>query len=698
LTGNQKEYRIIIRNQENGSLDSAHSQTKKEEKIMWHSNAVEHARSFAAHLKSNIANIYDVLRKYESKQVVDDEINRSVEALESFGEIGHYFTETPLSQETAVFLPLNLPLYSFILFGAMPAYQSVLLAIRAPERMKEVFVELSDALSFVEHYPNVSVFHGTREHFVEQHCKKASVVLFTGRHENFLNIRKVCGKDTLLLFNGVGHNPLVITPSADIKLAVEKTLHVKLFNNGQDCAGPDAILVHSDVIDAYLQKLTNELAQVKCDTSYQDDTVVVGPMFELSSLLDTVKMISNARRHGATIVYGGQIDINHNVMYPCVLRASIRQLQNFAELYSPLFVVLEYEHDRELALYFNEPNARYQNKEMYISLFGESDYVSGVLGSIVLRDRTIHDVERGTEEYGGYSPGASMVSYRGIDIAKPLLVPREIHNFLSPQGQKLFSVIPRTKGNWEQHIVATQFQEVVPRIFGDELVFAYIFGSFAIEKDRRYSDIDTLVCVHNRQADHVEQYLDWLFRMHELFRRIIDFKYPTEIVLFADLQSAIHRLATMELSALQNEAAKYDAMVWCHSLSQPWVGAVAPENIPESWKEIFPTHSSRLLRSFLESLEHAIITSVDILRLRPELYEIPRKEPELSHYIENLSGRGLLGVLKMIPFEEKPLYTETVLKLVAMREFMGKNLFARDSPEHLHHPCFRFGVVAPAKP
>jgi len=662
---------------------------------MWKSNFVNHARLFAAHLKSNIVNIHDVLRKYESKQVVDDEINRSVEALESLEEIGCYLTETPLSQETAVFLPLNLPLYSFVLFGAMPAYQSMSLVIRAPKRTKEVFAELFDVLSFVDHYPNVSVFHGSRAHFVEQHCKKASIVLFTGRHENFLRIRKACGKDTLMLFNGVGHNPLVITSSADINLAVEKTLQVKLFNNGQDCAGPDAILVHSGIIDIYLQELANELTQVRCNVSYEDDAVVIGPMFESSSLLNAVKLISNARRHGATIAYGGQIDINHNVMYPCVLRASIRQLKNFTELYSPLFVILEYEHDRELALYFNEPNAQYQNKEMYISLFGESDFVSGVLGSIVLKDRTIHDVERGTEEYGGYSPGASMVSYRGIDIAKPLLVPREIHNFLSLQGQKVFSVIPKVKGNWEQYVVATQFQEVAQRIFGDQLFFAYIFGSFAVKKDRRYSDVDTLVCVHNKQNDHVEQYLEWLFSIHEMFGRIPDFKYPTEIVPFADLQAATDLLGTIELLATQNEAVKYDAMVWCHSLSQPWVGIINPDNIPRFWKEIFPAHSSRLLRSFLENLEQAITTGVDISKLYPEVHDIPRKEPNLSHYIENLSSRGLVSVLKMIPFEENPIYTDVVLKLVAQREFMGKSLFETNTSEHLYHPCFRFGVVAP---
>lgn len=663
---------------------------------MWFSNPVEHAMSFADHLESQAPNIHAVLRKCESKQVVDDEITRSVEACRNLTEIERYFASPPLSQKTAVFLPLNLPLYSFTLFAAMPAYQSVSLVIRATQRMQEIFTELFSVLSLSEHYPNIQVFTGSRDHFLIQHCKKASVVLFTGKYENFLRVRKACSKDTLMLFNGVGHNPLVITPSADIELAVDKTLQAKLFNNGQDCAGPDTILVHSVVADAYLQKLLERLAQVQCGTSYEDDDVVVGPLFESSSLLDVVNLISNIRHEGASIVYGGQIDINHNVMFPCVVRTSFRQLQNFTELYSPLFLVTEYDHDRELALYFNEPNARYQSKEMYVSLFGESDYVAGVLGSIVLKDHTIHDVERGTEEYGGYSPGASMASYRGVHIPKPLLIPREISNFLSPQGKRMFTAVPKAKGNWEQHIVTTQFQEVVQRIFGDHLVFAYIFGSFAIEKDRRYSDVDTLVCVHSKQDDHVEQYLDWLFSIHEMFGRIPDFKYPTEIVTFADLQAAINRLATIELSATKNEVAKYDAMVWCHSFSQPWLGTINPDNIPQRWKELFPAHSSRLLRSFLENLELAITTATDISQLHPEVHEIPRKEPGLSHYIKNLSSRGLVSVLKMIPFEENPMYTDIILKLVARREFIGKSLFIRDTPKHLYHPHFRFGVVAPA--
>ena len=292
---------------------------------MLFANVIRHARSFADHLEANVLVIQNILRKYQSKEVVDDEIRRSLEALRSLSEINQYFTDIPLSQKTAAFLPLNLPLYSFVLFAIMPAYQSTSLVLRAPQRMQNLFNELFESLSFGEHYPNIHVFTGSRDEFLTQHCKQASVVLFTGKYENFLRIRKICNKDTLILFNGVGNNPLVITPSADIDLAVIKTLQVKLFNNGQDCAGPDIILVHSSVIDVYLKKLIEKLTQIRCDTSYQNDNVVVGPLFETSSLLGTAKLISSMRDKGAVIVHGGQIDINHNIMYPCVMRASLYQ-------------------------------------------------------------------------------------------------------------------------------------------------------------------------------------------------------------------------------------------------------------------------------------------------------------------------------------------------------------------------------------
>jgi len=663
---------------------------------MEYHNVIEHAASFAGHLESSAQIIHRILRKYQSKQVIDDEIQRSIDALRNLSVIGRYFTQPLLSESTAAFMPLNLPLYSFVLFGAMPAYQSAALAIRAPERMREIFRELAERLSFGSFYPNIYFFRGSRDRFISEVCRPATVVIFTGKQENFLHIQKVCGKNTLVLYNGVGHNPIVVTPSADIDLAVRKTMHVKLFNNGQDCAGPDIILVHSSVIDGFVSRLLTGLKEVRCDVSCANDDVVVGPLFETSSLTHFVHLVSEMRNKGASIVHGGQIDLNSNVVYPCVVRTALRQLQNFTEVYSPLFCVAEYEHDCELALYFNDPNCRYQNNEMYISLFGESESVANARGSIILKDCTIHEVERGVSEYGGYSPGASQISYRGMHIAKPLLIPREIRNFLSAAGHNLFGRAPKIKGDHDQQIIAADFQENVRHIFGDQLVFAYIFGSFAIRRDKRHSDIDTLICVKSRNAKHIEEYLGWVFDTHEMFGRIPDFKYPAEIVTMDELQAATKLLPILELSATQNSSAAYDAMVWCHSLSQPWVGELFPENVPIEWKQLFPMHGSKLLRSFLNDLEHAVLSGL-LTSLKAETYEIPRKEPEASRFIANLKDRGLLSILKMIPFDEQTAHTEIVMRLVGQREFIGRKFFKDESAEHLHDPYFRFGVVSPPR-
>jgi hypothetical protein len=332
---------------------------------------------------------------------------------------------------------------------------------------------------------------------------------------------------------------------------------------------------------------------------------------------------------------------------------------------------------------------------MYISVFGASNYVNGVAGSIILRDRTIHDIERGTEEFGGYGSGASSVSYRGLRIAKPLLIPREIHTFLSPQGQHTFAAVPRVKGSWDHEVIATQFQENARRIFGKQLVFAYIFDSFAIEKDQKYSGVDTLICVREVEAKAVEEYVNWLLGIHEVFGRIPDFKHPCEIVPFAAFQAAVEKLPQLELSIETSGTMSHDAILWCSSLSQPSTGVVYPENIPGPWKEVFPQNSSRLLRSLLGDLERVIMAGSDIVWLGPAIHGLPRKEPELSSFTSNLSSRGLVSLLKMVPFKAKPIYTEIVLRVVAKREFIGRSVFTVTGPEDLYHPCFRFGAVAP---
>ncbi len=659
-------------------------------------NIYDHANEFAQHLDTKRATIHKLLRKYQSYEVVEDEIEKSIEALTHLSVISSYYDEITLTSKISVFLPLNLPLYSLVLFAIMPSYQSNSIVVRAPDRMKALFAEIETELALSEYYPSITIFNGTRGDFLEKHCKKSSVVIFTGKHQNFQKIRKQCNNNTLFLFNGVGYNPIVVTESANVELAVNKTAYVKLFNNGQDCAGPDCILVHSLIADEFVEKLKVILRKTPIDNSYKNTGTVVGPLFEPSSLTNVLDFILSKQREGAKVTHGGKIDMKHMVVYPCIVESTLINLRNFDELYSPLFLILRYTTDQELALYFNDVHNRYQNREMYISLFGESSVVKNISGSIIIKDKTIHDVERGVEEYGGYSPEASSVSYRGLVVYKPLLIPREIKNFLSPTGwlSDILLHLPKSSVNKEYSIISKEFEKVVQCIFGEELLFAYIFGSFAMQKDKRCSDIDTFICVRNRNNKDVEKYLQWLFLVHEFFGRIPDFKYPAEIVTFSELEKASQEIQTITLSATKNEVSKYDALVWFHSLSQKNIGTVFPENIPTQWEKYFPIHSSRLLLSFLSDLDDVILRIKNVPPYARQLHDLPRSEPSLSQYIRNLNKQGLVKLLKMIPFDDAPQYTDIVLRLVSERHFMGGSLFDSDNPDQLYNPYFRFGVVA----
>ena len=393
------------------------------------SEILKKAKKFADYIESNRKAIHGVLRQSQSFEVVDDEISRSVDTLRNLEKLSNFYDNRPVVQTISVFLPLNLPLYSYVLFAAMPAFQSETVFVRPPERMQDIFSKLTKTLALDAFFPNIKIYTNNRDEFIGTYCVDADVVIFTGKYKNFLNIRRKCRKETLFLYNGVGHNPVVISSDADIDLAVEKTAYVKLYNNGQDCAGPDCILVHDQIADEFIQRLIKVLKNTPVNDSYENENTVVGPLFEVSAVRYAAEFMIDMRKKGAEITHGGQIDIKKNVVHPTIIETKLSKLTNYKELYSPIFFICRYENDNELARYFNDENREYKRREMYISLFGSSAVVNQVKGSKIISNQTIHDVERGVLEYGGYCHEASSISHNQQTTCKPLLIPREIHEF-----------------------------------------------------------------------------------------------------------------------------------------------------------------------------------------------------------------------------------------------------------------------------
>ena len=129
-------------------------------------------------------------------------------------------------------------------------------------------------------------------------------------------------------------------------------------------------------------------------------------------------------------------------MEPTIICRPLANGGNFVESYAPLIFVQEYSTDRDLAKYFESP--KYSENAMYVTLFGDSDYVAQLAerpieGRVlhttesILRDTHLHapGVERGTKPYGGLGFGASSVSIGGNVIPMATLPQRDIYNFVA---------------------------------------------------------------------------------------------------------------------------------------------------------------------------------------------------------------------------------------------------------------------------
>lgn len=405
---------------------------------------------FAKHIESNLKSIENILLEYESFEVVQDEIERTLDHLKSLRENSGFFRLRV--GEVAAFLPRNQPLYAFTCFVVIPSLMASEVHFRIPQSMRHFLPQLLKTLKVTHFFPNIKVSKQDRTEFLRErtalltdnHTKEVrpmtDAVIFTGTPTHAEKLRLLFDKRTLFITNGSGHNPLVIGTGANIKKAVEATLSLQLYNQGQDCANPNAILVHQRNYNAFLKRLRRELKKVRVG-QYRNRKNRVGPISDPGDLPRIQELLVSEQKWLDPST-PGIIRTAETIVEPTIICKPLNSGGNFIEVFSPVIFVQKYNQDKDLKKYFEDPN--YSRNAMYVSLYGKSRYVENLIGKIIggkmlhdqstfLRDTHLHapGKERGTQPYGGYGYGASSLSIDGRVICKPTLPQRDIFEFIA---------------------------------------------------------------------------------------------------------------------------------------------------------------------------------------------------------------------------------------------------------------------------
>lgn len=408
------------------------------------------ATALAERIETRFEEITHVLLEYESYEVVTDEVARTLDLLRNLKENERYFRLR--IGEVTTFLPRNQPLYALTCFVIVPSLMASEVHFRIPNSMRHFFPKLLALLGIYQQFSNIFVSHHERLDFLRERsalrvnsktgesAPVTDVVIFTGTPVHADQLRFVFDHRSLFITNGSGHNPIVISKDADIKNAVEATLTLQLYNQGQDCAAPNAVLVHKSIFPTFLHQLRDGIRAVGVG-DYRDRICRVGPISEPKDIVRIQSfLIENRRWIDPTTP--GIISAHDATLEPTIIDKPLCEGGNFNEIFAPVIFLQEYERDSDLALYFE--NIQYAQNAMYVTLYGTSAYVRKLIGrpinGKVLHDKSsfLHNthlhaygVERGTQPYGGYGYGASNLSFNGRIICKPTLPQRDIYELVA---------------------------------------------------------------------------------------------------------------------------------------------------------------------------------------------------------------------------------------------------------------------------
>ena len=101
-----------------------------------------------------------------------------------------------------------------------------------------------------------------------------------------------------------GKSPLIVYPDADLDRAVETTILAIFFNTGECCCAGSRLFVHSDIKEAFLDRLGTATEEIAIGDPLLESTDL-GPKVTEEQVERTMSYIQEARDAGATFVTGG---------------------------------------------------------------------------------------------------------------------------------------------------------------------------------------------------------------------------------------------------------------------------------------------------------------------------------------------------------------------------------------------------------
>jgi aldehyde dehydrogenase (NAD+) len=150
-----------------------------------------------------------------------------------------------------------------------------------------------------------------------------------------------------------GNNAAIVTPSADLDLAVRGIVFSAAGTAGQRCTTMRRLIAHSSVADELVGRIMAAYRQLPIGDPAADGTLV-GPLIHETAYRDMVKALEQARADGGEVFGGERHELGDDGAYyvaPAVVRMPAQTEVVHSETFAPILYVLTYDElDEAIAM------------------------------------------------------------------------------------------------------------------------------------------------------------------------------------------------------------------------------------------------------------------------------------------------------------------------------------------------------------
>ena len=218
-----------------------------------------------------------------------------------------YVSYEPLGVVLAV-MPWNYPLWQVFRFAApnlMAGNVGVLKHASNVMQSAEMIQEIFEKAGFPKAcFQNLVIGSDKIPSVIENKFIKA--VSLTGSKPAGASVASIAGeniKKSVLELGG--SNALIVFEDADIDKTVETCVKARFQNTGQSCIAGKRLLVHENILDAFMKKFIHKVRELKSGDPMDSDTYV-GVLARIDLAEDIEKQVNDSISMGAKLELGGK--------------------------------------------------------------------------------------------------------------------------------------------------------------------------------------------------------------------------------------------------------------------------------------------------------------------------------------------------------------------------------------------------------